>query len=248
MELIKRLYNWALETKRWSGPNPAENIRKFHEERRTRYLQREEAGRLLWALRTETHADLRDFVLLALMTGARRKDIFSMRWENLYLDTNCWQVPKPKNRKPYLVPLMPKAVEVLKKRALCRKDDCPWVFPTPNPHSKKGHLQNLKKPWQRLRQAVQLPDVTMHDLRRTLGSWQAERGASLKIIGESLGHGSAASTEIYAQIQRLDPMRDSVSLATQAMLAEGKKKTEAPERTSPWLSEKWGDPRIRCVI
>lgn len=75
MEFIKRLYNWAVETQRWSGQNPAENIQKFHEEKRTRYLQREEAGNLLRQLRTEAHGDLRDFVLLALMTGARKKDI-----------------------------------------------------------------------------------------------------------------------------------------------------------------------------
>jgi len=223
VEFIKRLFNWAVETERYNGQNPAENIQRFHEEKRKRYLQRDEAGRLLRALRTEAHADLRDFILLALMTGARKRDIFSMRWQDVFLDAACWVVPKPKNREPYPVPLMPRAVKVLQHRLEKRKENNPWVFPTTAAKSKKGYLQGIKKPWKRLRDDVQIPDITMHDLRRTLGSWQAERNVSLKIIGTSLGHRSTASTNVYAHLQ-LDPVRDAVSLATDAMLAEAKKK------------------------
>ena len=55
-----------------------------------------------------------------------------------------------------------------------------------------------------------------HDLRRTLGSWQARTGASLAIIGKSLNHKSPQSTAIYARLD-LDPVRQSVNTATAAM-------------------------------
>jgi integrase len=42
--------------------------------------------------------------------------------------------------------------------------------------------------------------VTLHDLRRTLGSWQARTGASLTIIGKSLNRKSQQTTAIYAQV------------------------------------------------
>ena len=62
------------------------------------------------------------------------------------------------------------------------------------------------------------PDgVTLHDLRRTLGSWQAKTGASLAIIGKSLNHKSMQATAIYARLD-LDPVRESVERATAAML------------------------------
>jgi integrase len=220
VQFLRTLYNWAGKAEVWRGENPARTVKFFHEEQRTRFLQPEELARLFTALRSEPHADLRDLVLLSLLTGARKSDIFSMRWENLYLDDNRWQVPKPKNRKPYQVALMPEAVDLLRKRLGRRRDDNPWVFPS---HGKTGHLVNVKKPWQRLRKRAAITDVWQHDLRRTLGSWQAAQGTSLKIIGESLGHRSLAATQVYARLN-LDPVRASVTAATQAMLAAGKKR------------------------
>ena len=63
-------------------------------------------------------------------------------------------------------------------------------------------------------------DLRLHDLRRTLGSWQAATGASLPIIGKSLGHKSLAATQIYARLN-LDPVRASINKATDAMLTAG---------------------------
>lgn len=62
-----------------------------------------------------------------------------------------------------------------------------------------------------------MTDLRIHDLRRTLGSWQAKTGASLAIIGKSLNHKTHQATAIYARLD-LDPVRQSVNTATQAML------------------------------
>ena len=45
-------------------------------------------------------------------------------------------------------------------------------------------------------------------------------GASLSIIGKSLGHTQAATTMIYARLQ-VDSVRESVTAATTGMLAAG---------------------------
>jgi len=65
---------------------------------------------------------------------------------------------------------------------------------------------------------VRIADIRIHDLRRTLGSWQAITGASLPIIGKSLNHKSQQATAIYARLD-LDPVRISVEKATSAILA-----------------------------
>ena len=77
-----------------------------------------------------------------------------------------------------------------------------------------------------LKEAAGLQDVRIHDLRRTLGSWQARNGASLLLIGKSLGHKTPQATAIYARLD-LDPVRASVSAAASAMLAAGGKKPAA---------------------
>jgi integrase len=59
--------------------------------------------------------------------------------------------------------------------------------------------------------------LRIHDLRRTLGSWQAAAGVPLHTIGKSLGHRNLSTTQIYSRLD-LDPVRQAVELATSAML------------------------------
>ena len=78
-------------------------------------------------------------------------------------------------------------------------------------------------------QNIELPtglmDMRLHDLRRTLGSFQAAAGANQYIIGKSLGHKSHQATAVYARLD-LDPVRESVQAASTAISRAGKKKTE----------------------
>lgn len=57
-----------------------------------------------------------------------------------------------------------------------------------------------------------LIDLRIHDIRRTIGSYQAITGASLQIIGKSLGHKSSQSTQVYARLD-LDPVKASLEKA-----------------------------------
>lgn len=63
-----------------------------------------------------------------------------------------------------------------------------------------------------------LMDIRIHDIRRTFGSYQAISGASLQIIGKSLGHKSQQSTQVYARLHN-DPVRASIDSALDVMLA-----------------------------
>ena len=93
-----------------------------------------------------------------------------------------------------------------------------------------GHLAEPKKGWQRILARAAIADLRIHDLRRTLGSWQAKQGASLAIIGKSLSHKNQNTTAIYARLD-LDPVRDSVNTATTAMMAAGGLKGSAGLRS-----------------
>ena len=99
------------------------------------------------------------------------------------------------------------------------------------PQGNRGRkLESLTDSLERARQVAadtgidttgtRLNNLRPNDLRRTLGSWQAATGASLAIIGKSLGHRSVASTQIYAHLS-IEPVRDSVQRATDAMFAHG---------------------------
>jgi integrase len=217
---VGRLFNFAIKTEQFTSVNPAAHVEKFHEEKRKRFLQRDELPKLFAALATEENQDLVDFVNLALWTGARKSDVLSMRWADLALDDNRWNVPYPKGGESYTVALTAEAVEILKKRKNAQTGYAasPWVFPGAG---KTGHLVDLQNCWTELLKRAGIADFHIHDLRRTLASWQAMQGTSLLVIGKSLGHRSVSATAIYSQLS-LAPVREAVTQATRAMIAAAK--------------------------
>lgn len=74
-----------------------------------------------------------------------------------------------------------------------------------------------KKAWKKILERAGIQDLRLHDLRRSLGSWQAVTGASLAVIGKTLAHKNVSTTAIYARLN-LDPVRASMDTATKAML------------------------------
>lgn len=91
----------------------------------------------------------------------------------------------------------------------------------PSVKSKSGHLEDPKRPWRELLHRAGIKNLRLHDLRRTMGSYQAISGTSLHIIGKSLGHKSTSATQVYARLTA-DPIRESMQKATDRMLGIGK--------------------------
>jgi integrase len=220
--LLSTMFNKARCHFKWKQENPCQGVEKFGEESRERFMSGEELKRFFTALNRESNPDWRDFFGIALYTGARRGNVLSMRWNEIDLTNGRWAIPgaKFKNGKPQVVHLAPPAVEILKSR---RKNDSEWVFPGAD-----GHLRKPQRAWRNLCRRANLQDLRIHDLRRTLGSWQAAGGTSLAIIGKSLGHRTAQATAVYARLD-LEPVKASVNAAVAAMAAAGAAKSNAEE-------------------
>lgn len=228
-QMIRRVFKWAIERERmFAGPNPCVGIEFYGCKSRDRFLDGSELARLFDALQKEANRDLIDFVTLSLWTGARRSDVLSMRWQDLSLADNTWRIPLPKGGKPYLLPLVPEVIEILKQRQVRAAPDAAYVFPS---SGKTGHLVEVKRSWSKLLKRAGIENLHVHDLRRTLGSWQAGLGISLPIIGKSLGHAAGSSaTSVYARLD-LSPVRQAVGAAVDAMVAASKVKPKpSPEK------------------
>jgi len=221
IQLGRRVVNWAGTVEgreRWKGENPFE-FKLNKEKPRDRFAQTDELKRLFSSLAAEKNVDVRDFIRLALFTGQRRGDVSAMRWSDLSLTAtgkHQWTISNPKNGETHVVPLLPQAVAVLAERQLAakKKEEAekisrPFVFPS---RGKSGHIRDIKRGWKRLKKDAKVSNLTVHDLRRTLGSWMAMSGVSLPIIGEALGHKSLAATKIYARLQT-SAARDAMALA-----------------------------------
>ena len=214
LERVRALYNKAIKEWGWKGVNPTDGIKKYKEIKRDRFLSKDELPRFFKAVSEEPSETIRDYILLSLLTGARKSNVLSMSWKDIDFHHKTWRIPDTKNGEPVVIPLIDQAIDILQKRKETQEDNCPWVFPSKT--SASGHLMEPKKAWQRILKNAEIEDLRIHDLRRTLGSYQAITGASLSVIGKSMGHKSQQATQIYARLST-DPVRESLTKAVEAM-------------------------------
>jgi integrase len=214
------MFNLAENLVGFQGKNPAHGIKKFTEKSRDRFLSKEEIGRFLEALEREPSDTIRDFFMVALLTGTRKQEILNMRWADIDFKEGTWNLTDPiKSRDPQKVILSGPVIEILQLREDKNPNGLPWVFPG---KSGTDRLKDPRRGWVRILNRAGLENLRIHDLRRTFGSWQAITGASLLIIGKSLNHRNQSTTQIYARLN-LDPVRESVEKATEAMLSKKSK-------------------------
>jgi len=236
--LISSIFGWAISAGLWQT-NPALGIRLNREHSRDRFLQGDELPKFFQALADEENDIMRDYFLLSLLTGARRANVLAMQWKDVNLKRGEWRIKETKNGTPQTVTLSLEALNILRNRIRNRKPSEPTTFVFPG-DGRSGHLIEPKKGWQRILERAGIDNLRIHDLRRTLGSWQAKTGASLAIIGKSLNHKTPNTTAIYARLD-LDPVRESVNTATNAIMVAAGLKSDAGvvkisrQKTKPYL-------------
>ncbi len=209
LERIRAIYNKAIEWG-WQGSNPTNGIKKFKEKSRQRFLRKDEMPRFFKALAEEENHTARDYILISLLTGARKSNVLAMRWEEVNFALQEWHIQETKNGEPHVIPLTGPAIEILTERRQGSQN--PYVFPG---KGEKSHLVDPKKAWKRVLKRADIGDLRIHDLRRTLGSWMGALGATTAIIGKTLAHKSVEATRVYERID-IDPVREFITLANEA--------------------------------
>jgi len=212
LELIRALFNCAIDQNLYAA-NPAARLTRFEEVSRERFLQADELPRFWQALEAEPNDKIKDFIKVALFTGQRRSNCLAMKWADVNLETGVWSIPETKTGR-HTVPLTGAALDVLKHRHK-ERGEAEYVFP--GLHG-RGHLTDPMRQWREILKRAGIENLRIHDLRRSLGSWQAATGASLNIIGKTLGHSRPETTAIYGRLE-LSPVRAAMETATAAILA-----------------------------
>jgi len=183
-------------------------------------LTGDEMPKFVTALRQETNRDFRDFLMLDLLTGARRGNLMEMEWTEIDFRGAVWRIPvsKFKGKRDQSIPLVPVALNVLRARRAVVKDPR-WVFPGAVPGKP---IQSFRKPWERLLKRAEITNLRLHDVRRSLGSWMSGAGAALPIIKMALGH--QATTMIYTRTEDA-AVREALEVTAEKMLSNGQEET-----------------------
>lgn len=142
-------------------------------------------------------------VLIALYTGARKKEILNLRWDRIdfeygsiglgvNLNTGTTKDGNTKNT----VPMSSRAREVLE--SIPRQDGCPWVFPSPT--TGKPYV-SPQKALQDIKEAAELPIKfrILHGCRHTYATAVGKLANSMA-IKELLHHKEVATSEKYVHL------------------------------------------------
>jgi integrase len=202
--IFRQVWNHAQGSGLVSGKCPTATVKTPRiDNRRTRYLTREQAAELLAEL-CPISQQVHDVALLSLHTGMRAGEVFSLTWG--HVDAARGQISivdtkSGRNRTAY----MTDAVRAMFTRLYGKgQDSSALVFPD----TKGGRIKAISKTFDKTVKALGLNEgvndprqrVVFHTLRHTFASWLVENGTNLFTVRELLGHSTIAMTERYSHV------------------------------------------------
>lgn len=204
LAMVRQVFNYAIDNKIMTGENPARRVKKLkYDNKRLRYLTREEADALLITLKARS-IDLHDMALLSLHTGTRGGEIFNLDWQDIDIESGAVFLRDTKNTETRVV-YMSGAVKAMFERRKAPADlAAGLVFP-----GRKGRkITSVSRTFERAIEELGLNDgitdkrhcFTFHCLRHTAASWLVQAGTPLYTVQQLLGHKTSALTARYSHL------------------------------------------------
>ena len=194
LKLLRQIMNFAIACGH-IDINPTRGMRPNRRPALSRFLSREEIGRLHRVLDSQTRKGAReqaDIIRLLLLTGCRKSEIVCLRWSEVHDDMLVLADSKTGARK---VPLNSQARTILERRP---RGTSPFVFPSPLDAARPRHSD--PELWYRFRREAGIEDVRLHDLRHTHASHAVMNGVPVPVISRLLGHSNVRMTLRYAHL------------------------------------------------
>jgi len=241
--LLSQFFNFAVDEERLTS-NPVARVARMTEDKaRTRTLSGDELKVIWTALQNPSRlriakGDREEPVLisravclaieLCLVTLQRRAEVAGMKRSELDLKNKTWIIPedRTKGRAEHLVPLSDRAVALI-KAALKLHDDRKKgsdeaVFPSPRSKDLPIGAGALSHAMADLTAALEIPDATLHDLRRTGATGIAALGVPPFVVSKVLAHkdsggGAAVTARHYNLYAYADEKRDALERWSQRL-------------------------------
>lgn len=195
---ISAVFSWGVEARQtprgWI--NPCRSVRLLREPKgRVRFLDDAERERLFAACRASRYPRMYAFVLMAILTGARKGELLALRWRSVDLEAGLAHLAHSKNGDRRTLVLLPQLVDVLRPFA---GDAHRLVFGSVR--SRYQAPASIDTAWRHAVERAQLADFHVHDLRHCCASLLAQAGVPLNIVAEVLGHRGLEMTKRYAHL------------------------------------------------
>lgn len=204
--LLSSIFSYAVR-EQIVDANPMERMRKFKEGRHERFLTEDDVKSLGTTMakmeKDGANKVLLNALRLLMLTGCRKSEILGLKWEWVDFKRGTLNLPTSKTGLKRVL-LGESALTLLE--TLPHYDGSAYVFPASRG---EGHAVGLTKLWHKVREAAELPEVRVHDIRHSFASFGVSGGQSLYTVGKILGHSKAQTTQRYAHLSD-DPVKRAV--------------------------------------
>jgi integrase len=223
LSILRTMYAKAQEWGLYEGENRAQYIKKRGRKPRKRFLHYEEMARLLAVLKTEPEW-LQVYIEISNTCGPRPGEVRTIQWKDLeFFEADGewqgrWTKPETKTT-PHSIPIPP----LLAARLSAMPRTCLYVFPGQCIHNHHTPISKtwIFEHWKRIRQAAGIPDVKLHDLRRSCATFLGAQGNNTSLIGKGvLNHTNLQTTSIYVQ-QMQAPVAKALKAHSEALRKMG---------------------------
>ncbi len=218
--LLRTIYNHFIKQNIYQGFNPGNAVQLNKQIARTRHLSGNELESFRDAI-NETEDSIPKFAIMMLwFTGARRRNVFSMKWEDIKLEEKLWTIPETKTQNDANVVLVNAAIDILNQLKDMRYNEYVFFSTT----SKSGHIGGVRKTWEGILKRAKITNFHLHDLRHTFATSLLANGADAFMVKKALTHKSLQSTQIYVNLE-VDDLREKLNETVNKMI--GKKDEQA---------------------
>jgi integrase len=141
------------------------------------------------ATSTDIRPDLRDVLLLQVLTACRINEVVGARWQEFDLEHGKWHIPgaRVKNGDAHTVLLSKQALKLLKRRQDTAASA--YVFPSPTSHKRAVRSETVQGALAEHRQALGVGErFTSHAVRHAFMTWAGERGYPVEVRNRVTAH------------------------------------------------------------
>jgi integrase len=172
---------------------------------------------------------LKDFALFGYLTGWRKGEIASLRWEDVDADVIGLRSQHSKNREGRTVPLVGELAELLKRRKAARqvKTESGVMLADLVFHHNGHQIGDIRKAWATACKFANVPGRLFHDLRRCAVRNMVRAGVPTDVARSISGHKTASIFSRYnivAEDQKRDALERTQSYLTTAAQEEAKRR------------------------
>lgn len=221
LRLFAAFLRWAAEEDAYRGAVSLEAVdqKKLRDviggsRARSDCLQREQLKSWFAEVRKLENPVQSAFLQAALLTGARRGELATLRWDDVDLRWGSVRlhdkvefdrvVPLTPYFRDLLLDLRKSGPVVVPVRGAKNVKASGWVFPAA---SASGHIAEPRAAHQRALKAAGLPSVSIHGLRRSFGTLSEWCEVPTGVVAQIQGHRPSATAEKHYRVRPLDLLR-----------------------------------------